>query len=55
MDQKSFKKCIPFGTSLVQWLRLPAPSAGGTGSVPGWGAKILHAAHCGQKKKRYSF
>ena len=39
------------GTSLaVQWLRLHAPSAGSTGSVPGRGTKIPHAAWCGQKK-----
>ena len=32
------------GTSLaVQWLRLGASTAGGMGSIPGWGTKILHA------------
>ena len=36
---------------MVQWLRLRASTAGGTGSIPGWGTKILHAARCGQKKK----
>ena len=41
------------GTSLaVQWLRICASTAGGTGSVPGWGTKIPHAARCGQKKER---
>ena len=33
----------------VQWLELHvpnAPSAGGTGSIPGWGTKIPHAAWC---------
>ena len=40
------------GTSLVvQWLKLQASSAGGVGSIPGWGSKIPHAARCGQKKK----
>ena len=40
------------GTSLVvQWLRLYASTAGSTGSVPGWGTKIPHAARWGQKKK----
>ena len=40
-------------TSLeVQWLRLHAPNAGGTGSNPGRGTKIPHAAWCGQKKKK---
>ena len=36
---------------MVQWLRLHAPSAGGTGSIPAWGTKILHAIWCGQKNK----
>ena len=32
------------GTSLVvQWLRLRASTAGGTGLIPGWGTKIPHA------------
>ena len=32
---------IPWGPSLVvQWMTLPAPSAGDLGSVPGWGTKI---------------
>ena len=40
------------GTSLVvQWLRLQASTAGGTGSIPGRGTEILHAAWHGQKKK----
>ena len=39
------------GTSLaVQWLRLRAPNAGGTGSIPGLGTKIPHAAWRGQKQ-----
>ena len=46
-------KKVNFGTSLaVQWLRLRASTAGGLGSIPGWGAKILHAVHRGQKKKK---
>ena len=33
------------GTSVaVQWLKLQAPNAGGTGLIPGQGTKILHAA-----------
>ena len=41
------------GTSLVvQWLRLHAANAGGTGSIPGGGTKIPHAAWCGQKVKK---
>jgi len=35
------------GTSLaVQWLRLHAPTAGGIGSIPGQGTKILNDARC---------
>ena len=26
---------------MVQWLRLHAPNAGGTGSIPAWGTKIF--------------
>ena len=38
------------GTSLmVQWLGLRASTAGGTGSIPGQGTKIPHAARHGQK------
>ena len=38
------------GTSLaVQCLRLCASTAGGIGSIPGWGTKIPHAAWHGQK------
>ena len=36
---------------VVQWLRLRGSIARGVGSVPGWGAKILHAVWHGQKKK----
>ena len=40
------------GTSLVvQWLRLCASNAGGTGLIPGWGTKIPHAAGCAPPKK----
>ena len=39
------KKIIPARTSVaIQWLRLHVPSAGGTGSIPGWGTEIPHAA-----------
>ena len=34
------------------WIRLCSPNAGALGSIPGWGTKILHAAWCGQKKKK---
>ena len=40
------------GTSLaVQWLILPASTAGSVGSTPGQRTKIPHATLCGQKKK----
>ena len=40
-----------FGTYLVVlWLRLRAPDAGGTGSVPGGRGKTLHATRRGQKQ-----
>ena len=32
---------LDFGTSLMgQWLRLPAPRAGGPGSIQGWGTRF---------------
>ena len=41
-----------YGNSLaVQWLGLRAFTAKGTGSIPGWGTKIPHAAWHGQKIK----
>ena len=44
---------VELGTSLVvQWLRLHASNAGGTGSVPGKGTKIPHVVRCGKKKKK---
>ena len=46
------KKVHSTGTSLlVQWLRLCASTAGGTGSIPEWGTKIPHATQCSQKKR----
>ena len=42
---KSIQKYSLSGTSsVVQWLRLRASTAGGTGLIPGWGTKIPHAA-----------
>ena len=44
---------IDTGTSLVvQWLGLCASTTGGTGLIPGWGTRILHATWRGQKKKK---
>ena len=39
---------------MVQWLRICASTAGGLGSVPDWGTKILHATQCRQKNTKYS-
>ena len=36
---------------VIQWLRLSATKAGGTGLIPGWKTKILHAVGCTQKNK----
>jgi len=42
------------GISLAaQWLRLHYSNAGSTGSIPGWGTKILHAVkHIQNVKKK---
>ena len=41
------------GTTLaVQWLRLRASNAEGTGSIPGRGTKIPRATQCSKKKKK---
>ena len=37
---------------MVQWLRLLVSTAGGTGSISSWGAKILHTAQHGKKRKK---
>ena len=37
---------------MVQWLRPCAPNADNTGSIPGWGTKILYAIQYDQKKKK---
>ena len=36
----------------VHWLRLHAPTAGGTCLIPGLVTKIPHVSWCGQKKKK---
>ena len=41
------------GNSLmVQLLGLHTSTAGGTGSIPGQGSKILHTSQLGKKKKK---
>ena len=42
---------LPGTTLAVQWLRLWASTAGGVGSIPGWGTKIPRA-ECGVAKKK---
>ena len=37
---------------MVQWLRFSTPDTAGMGSIPGWGAKILHDAQNSLKKKK---
>ena len=39
---------------MVQWLRLHTSTAGGTGSIPGWGTKIPHAERCSQNKIKFT-
>ena len=48
-----FKKHLWETCLVVQWLRLHAAPAEGTGSIPGWGTKILHATRLGQRNKKY--
>ena len=44
---------VHYRTSLaVQWLRLCASTAGGAGSIPGHGTKILHAMQHGQNQTK---
>ena len=45
------KKNPPWNSLVVQWLGLCASTAGGPGSIPGRGTKILQAALCSQKTK----
>ena len=51
----SFKKKIGGTPLAVQWLRLRASTAVGTGSIPGSGTKIPHALQQGKKKKKLFF
>ena len=37
---------------VIQWLRLSAKKAGGTGSISGWETKILHAVGWQSKKQK---
>ena len=44
------KGTLPETSLAFGWLRLRSPTAGGTGSIPGRGAKIPEAARCGPRK-----
>ena len=48
----TFKSGCQGISPVVQRLRLRAPSAGGTDSIPGQGTKIPQAARCSRKKKK---
>ena len=51
IDNWVTSKFLNSGTSLaVQWLGPHASTAAGSGSIPGWGTKILYAAWRSQKK-----
>ena len=45
-----FKKKTTGASLVVQWLRLHTSTVGATGSICGWGTKIL-LAHVAQPKK----
>ena len=47
----TYRNFLHFFTLVVQWLRLRASNAGGTGSIPGWGTKIPHAVQQSKKTK----
>ena len=50
--QSSARNTKNIGTFLaIQWLRIHASTAVGTGSIPAWRTKIQHAVWCGQKIK----
>jgi len=56
-DVKIFHKATVIKTVLdnslmVQWIGLHAVTAKGTDLIPGWGAKILQAKECSQKKTK---
>ena len=50
---KGFKEWTLGNSLVVQWLELHASTAGGMGSVPGWGAKSPQDTQCGKKKTRW--
>ena len=48
----NFRKDILTSCKVFQWLGLQASTAGGPGSIPTWGTKILHVVWRGQKKSK---
>ena len=52
LDKEDTKESSLVTSLVVQWLRFPAPNAGGMGSIHGRGTKIPHSARSGQKKKK---
>ena len=48
---KEIYQNVNWASLVVQWLRIRLPMLAGVGSIPGWGAKIPHAA---QPKKCFS-
>ena len=51
-EDTAIKHTIGGMSLMVQWLGLCASTAGGVGSIPGQGTKILKAMQHGQKKKK---
>ena len=49
-----WNRFIRWTSLVVRWWGLHASTAKGTGSIPGWGAEILHAVRCSQKQKEIS-
>ena len=53
MERETKQDHKEIGTSLMsQWLKLQASNAGGVGSVPGRGTKILHTMQCGKQANK---
>ena len=46
------KKHTPGTSSVVQWLRLHSPNAGGLGSIPSQGTKVLHAVWPKERERK---
>ena len=46
-----FYHVVPGTSLMMQWLHVCAPTAGGTGSVPGWELASLHARQRSQTAK----